>query len=276
MKQSFLAAAIAAALGAPITPALAEESPHTFTANVGLFSNYLFRSISQTAGEPAIQGGFDYGHSSGFYAGTWASNISWLEDYGMYTRSSLNGSVYAGIKRPFANSDFYWNTGAVYYFYPGDRNPGVSNANTTEVYGALGWKWVGVKASYSLTNYFAARPTGEDTNGTWYLDLYANYPIADTGFVVGAHVGHLDVKNDGNNDINPATGGFANAGKLSYTDWRIGASYYVPAGFANGLFKNVELGAYYSGNNAENRYFTDLTGHDNSKNAFLVYVKRTF
>ena len=38
----------------------------------------MFRGISQTAGKPAVQGGFDVGHSSGFYLGTWASNVSWL------------------------------------------------------------------------------------------------------------------------------------------------------------------------------------------------------
>ena len=50
----------------------------TFTGNVGLFSQYVFRGISQTNEKPALQGGFDLGHKSGFYVGTWASNISWL------------------------------------------------------------------------------------------------------------------------------------------------------------------------------------------------------
>ena len=58
------------------TPAAPPAPEHTFTANVGLFSEYIFRGIAQTGGKPAVQGGFDYGHSSGFYAGTWASNIS--------------------------------------------------------------------------------------------------------------------------------------------------------------------------------------------------------
>ena len=40
---------------APAAPA----SPHTFTGNVAAVSNYVFRGISQTSGDPAIQGGFD-------------------------------------------------------------------------------------------------------------------------------------------------------------------------------------------------------------------------
>jgi hypothetical protein len=41
-----------------------------------LVSDYIFRGISQTQRQPAIQGGFDYSHASGFYVGTWASNVA--------------------------------------------------------------------------------------------------------------------------------------------------------------------------------------------------------
>ena len=57
------------------------------TANVALVSNYLYRGISQTGGKPALQGGFDYAHASGFYAGVWGSSISWLSD--AYTASAM-------------------------------------------------------------------------------------------------------------------------------------------------------------------------------------------
>jgi len=85
--------ALAQTAAAPATPATPE---HTLTANVGLYSEYIFRGIAQTGGKPAVQGGFDYAHSSGFYAGTWASNISWLEDFGAYDRSSLEWDFYGG------------------------------------------------------------------------------------------------------------------------------------------------------------------------------------
>ena len=53
------------------------------TANVSIGSEYIFRGISQTGGQPTVQGGLDVAHAGGFYAGTWASNISWLEDFGL-------------------------------------------------------------------------------------------------------------------------------------------------------------------------------------------------
>jgi uncharacterized protein (TIGR02001 family) len=249
------------------TPAAAPATPeHTVTANVGLYSEYLFRGIAQTAGKPAVQGGFDYAHASGFYAGTWASNVSWLEDFGAYSRSSLEWDFYGGFKASFPDSDFFYDVGTLYYYYPGKRNPGVVKADQWEVYAGVGWKWVSAKFSYGFKDYFGARPTGEDTEGSWYAELNAAYPIEDTGLSILAHVGYLDVKNDGSD------GDLATGGKVGYTDWRLGVSYVVPEGVVKGL----EIGAYYSGNDAKSRFYTDLTGYDTSKDRGVVYVKKTF
>ncbi|NBR27852.1 MAG: hypothetical protein EBT83_05495, partial [Betaproteobacteria bacterium] len=90
-KKTVLAAAVAAALAisggvfaadAPADAKKPEEakSPHTLTGNFGIFSQYIFRGLAQTNRKPAAQGGFDYAHESGFYAGTWLSNISWLKE----------------------------------------------------------------------------------------------------------------------------------------------------------------------------------------------------
>lgn len=246
---------------APVaTPAPTPE--HTLTANVGLFSEYIFRGIAQTAGKPAVQAGFDYAHSSGLYLGTWGSNISWLEDFGAYSRSSLEWDFYGGYKAKFPGSDDWsYDVGTLYYYYPGARNPGVINADTWEIYGAINWKWLGVKAAYNLKDYFGARPTGQKTDGTWYVDLYANYPVADTGVTMLAHYGILDVRHDADGDA-----------KASYQDWKLGVSYTVP----DGWLKNIEVGAYYTGNSAKKAFYTDLTGYDTSKDRGVVYVKKAF
>jgi uncharacterized protein (TIGR02001 family) len=268
MKKLLLAAATAA-IAAPAVPVLAQDSPHTVTANVGLFSEYIFRGVTQTAENPAVQGGFDYGHSSGFYAGTWASNVSWLEDFGAYNRSSLEWDFYAGFKKNIGSTDFYFDVGSIYYYYPGRTNPGFFDADTWELYGAVGWKWLGVKYSYSLQDYFGARPTGQKTDGTWYLDFFGNYLIGETGFAVNAHYGILDVSNDGNQDA---------ATEASYNDWKIGVTYTVPSG----MLKNLEVGLYYTDTNVKNssvtgtNFYTDLTGLNTADDAFVLYVKKTF
>jgi uncharacterized protein (TIGR02001 family) len=274
MRQLILASAVAAAAAAPAAvyaqaPAApaAPASPHTFSYNLGFFSNYIFRGISQTGGKPALQGGVDYSHASGFYAGTWASNVSWLEDSAppIYNRSSMEWDFYGGYKWAFAN-DFGLDVGTIYYWYPGERNPGVSTANTWEIYVAGTWKFLGAKFSYNLEDYFGAKNytgTGLKADGTWYLDLFANYAFGDSGFALNAHYGILDVKNDG-----------VGAAEASYNDWRIGGTYTVPSGPVKGL----EIGAYYSDTDAKSPsvYYVDRTGYDTAKGVLVAYVKKTF
>lgn len=231
---SLLAVAASAQTPAPAPAAPAPTPPHTLTANVGLFSEYIFRALAQTAGKPAVQGGFDYAHSSGFYLGTWASNISLLEDFGFYNRSSLEWDFYGGYKNTFPGADDWsYDVGVYGYVYPGKKNPGAFNADTWELYRAIGWKWVSGKISYTVSNdYFGNRPNGQKTNGTWYFDLSATYPVPDAPWALVGHYGHLDVRHDGTGDS-----------EASYDDWKRGVSYIVPDGFAKG----VELGAYYTG-----------------------------
>ena len=76
MRKTLVALSMAAAAAVPqavsaqtAAPAAAPSSNHTFTGNVGLFSEYRFSGISQTFAKPAFQGGFDYSHASGIYLG---------------------------------------------------------------------------------------------------------------------------------------------------------------------------------------------------------------
>jgi uncharacterized protein (TIGR02001 family) len=118
--------------------AIAEDSPHSISANVTLTSDYIFRGISQTGGDPAIQGGIDYSHASGFYLGTWASNVGWIEDFQGYTKGNMEIDLYGGFRGPIGKSDFTFDVGAIQYMYPGDRPAGVPDADTTEAY-AFRW-----------------------------------------------------------------------------------------------------------------------------------------
>src|SRR5947208_1968347 len=85
-NRTLLAGVLAIAIGLPgvvLAQAAAPaepKSPHSVTGNFGLFSQYIFRGLTQTNRKPALQGGFDYAHASGFYAGIWGSNISWITD----------------------------------------------------------------------------------------------------------------------------------------------------------------------------------------------------
>lgn len=263
MRKTLTAAAVAAALAAP-TLAMAED-PIEFSANVGLFSDYLFRGISQTGTEPAIQGGFDLGYNLGpatLYVGTWASNVSWLEDLGLYTESSLEWDFYGGVKGNFGDTDFGWDLGVITYYYPGTRLPGTNSADTTELYAGLSWKWFGAKYSYSLTDYFGFKDSfGGDTNGSWYLEFSAAYEFEGTGFNVYASYGKVEID-----------GSWAPAADPSYDTWKVGAAYTVPGG----TFKDVELGLYYSDTTSIERALYTVNGEDLSDGTVVAYIKKTF
>lgn len=204
--RSVVVLALAAGLSAF---ALAEEAPaseHTLTGNFGLFSSYRFRGIDQTSGKPALQGGFDYSHASGFYAGNWNSNVS---SGAGYPEGNLEMDFYGGYKASFG--DFGIDVGGLYYYYPGTdlsiTNGGKTNSGRVdngEIYIAGTWKFLSLKYSHAVSDYFAV----PDSKGTGYLDLSANYDLGE-GWGINGHVGHLNFRNVSNG---------------SYTDWKLGVT----------------------------------------------------
>ena len=84
-KRTILAAAISSACLLTAMPSYAEGS---FTANASATSNYIWRGLTQTTNEAAVQGGIDYAHESGFYAGTWASNVTTVQATCIHTSTT--------------------------------------------------------------------------------------------------------------------------------------------------------------------------------------------
>lgn len=264
MKLALSSCAVAALLAsatafAADAPAAAEPAPapeHTFTANVGVFSQYIFRGISQTNEDPALQGGFDYAHSSGLYIGTWASNVSWLNEGGAtYQQGSAEIDVYGGYKSAIGETGVGYDVGVLQYWYPGQKLAG-PKANTTEVYGALSWQWFTAKYSYAVSSQVFGN---KNADGTWYLDLAAAYPIGETGLTAGAHWGRQDYSGSGNS-------------LFSYNDWRISLAYDM--GKLGEKLAGTEVGVMYTDNTAKAAgYSKDIFG---GSNQFTGYLKRTF
>ena len=196
-KSKLLVAVLGALCAMPVLAADAPASPHTVTSNVGITSNYIFRGIAQTSGNPAIQGGMDYAHSSGFYAGLWGSNVSWIADSGAVASGSvtLELDTYLGYKGAI-NDDMSYDVGAVRYNYLGDyvAQTNYAKADTAEVYAALTYKFLTAKYSYSVLNQFL---TVTDAKGTNYLELNASYTIPDTSYTLSAHAGKQTYKGTG-------------------------------------------------------------------------------
>jgi len=233
---TILSAALGAAMFSPVATMAADAPPppYTITGNLGLYSQYVFRGLTQTNEKAALQGGFDYAHSSGFYAGVWGSNISWISDgYAPGSSYALELDTYLGFKNAIDKTDFSYDVGFLRYNYPGSKPLagfalGTDKADTNELYGALGWKWITAKYSYSLGDTFGVK----DARGSDYLDLSAAVPLGDSGFTLGLHVGKQRYK--GTNAPLWAGSGCANNGCLDYTDYKVGLTKDL-AGFTWGL-----------------------------------------
>jgi hypothetical protein len=70
---------------------------------VALYSEYEYRGISQTSEKPALQLNLDYAHASGFYLGTFLTNIKWLKD-AAEVAASARARTSSGISTAATNS----------------------------------------------------------------------------------------------------------------------------------------------------------------------------
>ena len=183
-------------LALPQDAANAPEVSYAITANVAVASDYVFRGITQTWGHPAIQGGADLSMKNGLAAGFWASNISDRS----YPGGAMELDLYANYGASF-NDDWSWRVGLYGYVYPGgnlgEAKPRLAprSFNTLEANAALTWKWLTLKFSRSLTDYFAIdseQGYDGDSKGSGYLQLDASIPLS-TEWSLTLHAAHTDI-----------------------------------------------------------------------------------
>jgi uncharacterized protein (TIGR02001 family) len=174
--------AISLVLGALAAPAMAEEeaSPWgTFTGNVALANDYVFRGVSQTLNNATVQGGFDWDSGMGIYLGTWASNV----DFGAGD-GGLELDLYGGYKGTIGES-FTYDIGAIGYLYPG-----TVGANVWEAKLAIGYDFgvAALSASFYYTpDYLNLGPSG------YYYTAGISVPIsAVEGLSLSGNIGHQD------------------------------------------------------------------------------------
>ncbi len=293
VSTAFAVPLLASAQTAPATPA-EPASPHTVTGNLSVTSQYIFRGLSQTNGKPALQGGFDYSHASGFYAGTWLSNISWFTDQNAGFKStpvalsspasvgapyvpsasnaaSLEWDLYGGYRSTFGGGDWTYDVGILQYYYPGryDNLGAYRNPNTTEIYGAIGYKWLTLKYSKGIsTQTFGVN----ESKGADYLDLSASVPLGETGFTLLAHVGKQ--RYPGNPNVgywSPSTG---DNSYFDYTDYKLGVSKEL-LGFTYALAW-TRANTKDTASNGENTAYMNAFGENIGGTRVAFSVSKTF
>jgi uncharacterized protein (TIGR02001 family) len=269
MKTWIHAATLAAGVLGTTGAAMAQSAPKSdwaLSGNVGVVSDYRYRGISQSNLKPAIQGGFDLTHSSGFYLGNWNSSISWLSDASAFytTESGASGAgnvssniemdFYAGYKGEITKG-LGFDVGALYYYYPGKYPSDFNSPNTGEIYGALSYGPVTGKLSYALTDLFGA----PSSKGSYYLDLSAGFDLG-AGYMLNAHVGYQRVD----------SASFRTTADASYTDWKLGVSKD---------FAGLSFALDYVDTNAKakaGQFYRNKFDKDLGKGTVILTAKKTF
>jgi uncharacterized protein (TIGR02001 family) len=245
MKKLLLCAAVAAAFTGSLAYAEEAKPNNEFSFNLGAVSDYRYRGISQSRLEPALQGGADYTHNpSGFYAGTWLSSIKWIKDAG--GSGNLEVDVYGGKKGEIVPGVSY-DVGVLSYVYP--SNGLAVDANTTEIYGQIGYGPAYIKYSQAVTNLFGF----DNSKNSGYLDLGANFEVAP-GYTLGLHYGHQSVNNNS---------------AVAYDDWKVGVTKE---------FFGVNFGLAVIGTNANEKLYV-TPAPDNKftgKTAVVLSAVKTF
>ncbi len=132
------------------------------SGNVALASDYVYRGISQTSENPAIQGGFDIEGENGLYVGVWASNVDF--------DGSIEIDVYAGYAGSFSEEVEY-DIGILRYEYPDDAQGGAPDSSFNEVYASVSYKGATLGFAYSPDFFF------ESDKATYvYLDYELGLP----------------------------------------------------------------------------------------------------
>lgn len=239
MKKIILVSALSTVVACGLANAQDNQPDHDVSFNAAVVSDYRYRGISQTRLKPALQGGVDYTHNpSGFYVGAWGSTIKWTRDAG---GGNVEVDVYGG-KRGELGNKFTYDVGVLTYVYPSNRlSP---SANTTELYGQLGFGPAYVKYSHAVTNLFGVA----NSKNSGYLDVGANIDLAND-FVLNLHAGRQHVRN---------------VAGASYTDWKVGITkdFGIVTGSLAAIGANIDVFA--------------PNGKNLARNGLVLTVSKTF
>jgi uncharacterized protein (TIGR02001 family) len=171
-------ALIAAASTFAVKPAQAQE----ISGNIGVVSNYVFRGITRAAENDgaAVQGGLDVEVDGGFYAGWWASNLSYGTP-GLDT--TVENNLYFGTSGE--SGDFTYDVGALYYWYMDD-----SDASGIEPYLSIGF------AGVDFGMHYMAQDVSWSNQGDMFFSLGTGFELGQ-GFDLGVVASYATYENSG-------------------------------------------------------------------------------
>ncbi len=167
-----------------------------FSARATLTSEYIYRGLAMSDGDPALQLGVDYAHDSGFFGGVWASTID-IES--PFSERDFELDFYAGYHHQF-QSPFSATVTVMRYTYPGQT--GGHSYDYNELLVSATWR-----DRYSIELGYTDDYNGLGGDGV-HWELQFDQPVANA-WVVGATLGRNDL---------------SDLGGARYYYWDVGAS----------------------------------------------------
>lgn len=179
----------------PTTPF---ELPGLVSATIAFATDYVYRGVSQTDEDVALQSSLDWGHDSGVYLGFWGSNVDFKDG-----SSQIELDVYGGFANEYAGVTY--DVMVLGYIYPGADD--ALDQDFVEFSLAAGYDFEILSASAGVAispDFYASSGVGTHiTAGVGIpipLDLLAKYNIA-----VDSNFGYQDISSGG-----------------SYVHWNVG------------------------------------------------------
>lgn len=211
---AILSSAVMAAAPAQAQSETAPPSAVEVSGNVAIVSDYRFRGVSLSGGDPAIQGGIDVTHESGFYVGTWGSSI---DDGGTDLLGDVELDLYGGWSGAVAEG-LTLDVGLLYYMYPTEDLG--ADTDYFEPYASLAFALGPAEATVGAAYAFEQDALGDNDNLYVYTDLGVGIP--NTPITLSGHLGYTD------GVLAPPM--LAGSTDDSGLDWSLGASATVLGG----------------------------------------------
>ena len=223
VQRKILAVAAAVAFASAVPAAMAQDAdtkedviPGEVSGGVALTSDYIFRGISQTDHDAAIQGSLEYAIKTGIaetsaYAGFWGSNVNFND--GDEAHAEID--VLFGLRGDVGDTGLSWDLGGIYYWYPGASSS--LDYDFWEIVPQVDYAisdLVSVSALYAFSPQFFA-DTGYGNYVQGGVSVTPPLPFAGFDLSLDGSVGYQWIESN------------SKAGVEDYLNWSIGATVSV-------------------------------------------------
>ena len=190
----------------------------TVSGSAAVTTDYMFRGVSQTGNDAAVQASMTFGHKSGAYASVWGSSVN-----GAINQDGSEIDVALGYVTPLALTATLQpklDVGVMRYVYSGSG----ADVDFNEIYAKTTFASAAMKDDALTLGLAYSDEYFNESNQFFYVSAGYTAPIASTNFGLVTSVGYN--KFDSNADMTKALGTGPTAGD-DYVDYKVGATFGV-------------------------------------------------